>query len=202
MRLCKQQLSASLTIFIIVFGGSGVTRNCGHSCLICLKLCLVVLLCFFHHNFVEHAIATSLTNKWACKFELLDYYMDYRCFEVQPLVFLSGEGRGVCAVDMSGKGGGICVVNMSGEGGGVVVCYNSREGGTYSQEQVSTGDVLEDQVEPLQMDNWEPTLGDGIVFNDEIEPQPVMVVKVPAKHYANLDAPLHKWMGVNEHQYQ
>ncbi|KAG1789262.1 uncharacterized protein HD556DRAFT_1433768 [Suillus plorans] len=67
-----------------------------------------------------------------------------------------------------------------------------------SPTKFKAGDGLEDQLEPLQMDNWEPTLGDDFVFDDEIEPQPVMVVKVPAKRYANSDAPLHEWMGVNE----
>ncbi|KAG2145301.1 uncharacterized protein EDB93DRAFT_1241161 [Suillus bovinus] len=67
-----------------------------------------------------------------------------------------------------------------------------------SPTKFKAGDGLEDQLEPLQMDNWEPTLGDDFVFDDEIEPQPVMVVKVPAKRYAKSDAPLHEWMGVNE----
>ncbi|KAG1907620.1 uncharacterized protein F5891DRAFT_1180643 [Suillus fuscotomentosus] len=67
-----------------------------------------------------------------------------------------------------------------------------------SPTKFKAGDGLEDQLEPLQMDNWEPTLGDDFVFDDEIEPQPIMVVKVPAKHYANSDAPLHEWMGIVE----
>lgn len=54
-----------------------------------------------------------------------------------------------------------------------------------SLTKFKAGDGLEDQLEPLQMDNWEPTLGDDFVFDDEIEPQPVMVAKVPAKRYAN-----------------
>lgn len=54
-----------------------------------------------------------------------------------------------------------------------------------SPTKIRAGNVLEDRVEPLQMDNWEPSLGDDFVFDDEIEPQPVMVVKVPAKRYTN-----------------
>ncbi|KAG2126618.1 hypothetical protein DEU56DRAFT_872880 [Suillus clintonianus] len=60
------------------------------------------------------------------------------------------------------------------------------------------GDGVEHQF-PLQTDTWESTLGDYFVFDNDVEPQPVMVVKAPAKRYANSDAPLHEWMGVKEH---
>ncbi|KAG2047693.1 hypothetical protein BDR06DRAFT_985080 [Suillus hirtellus] len=72
-----------------------------------------------------------------------------------------------------------------------------------SPTKVKAGNLPEDQAWPLQTDTWEtdpwePTLGDDLAF-DEVESQPITVGKVPVKCYANLDTPLHEWMGLSTH---
>ncbi|KAG2101825.1 uncharacterized protein F5147DRAFT_746912 [Suillus discolor] len=71
-----------------------------------------------------------------------------------------------------------------------------------SPMKVRAKNLLEDQAGALQTDNWEPTLDNDLVFDDEVESppvesRPITVANTLAKCYTNSDAPLHKWMGIS-----